>query len=94
MKRLLLTKDYCKDLKRELRGRYGVQLESLMQPLLTMLQNGETLPPDKYRDHALIGDYKGTRECHIKPDLLLIYAQPDTDSIILVRLGSHAALFG
>ena len=93
MKRLLLTKDYRKDLKRELRGRYGVQLESLMQPLLTMLQNGETLP-DKYRDHALIGDYKGTRECHIKPDLLLIYAQPDTDSIILVRLGSHAALFG
>ena len=56
MKRLLLTKDYRKDLKRELRGRYGVQLELLMQPLLTMLQNGETLS-DKYRDHVLTGDY-------------------------------------
>jgi len=56
MKRLLLTKEYRKDLKRELRGRYGVQLELLMQPLLTMLQNGETLS-DKYRDHVLTGDY-------------------------------------
>lgn len=46
----------------------------------------------KYRDHALIGDWKNHRECHIKPDLLLIY-QIDEDTLKLIRIGSHSALF-
>jgi mRNA interferase YafQ len=50
--------------------------------------------PENNRDHALIGDWDGYRECHIKPDLLLIYRKPDADTLRLARLGSHSELFG
>lgn len=50
--------------------------------------------PEKYSDHALGGEWKGFRECHIKPDILLIYLKRDDDTLQLVRLGSHSELFG
>ena len=46
----------------------------------------------KYKDHALTGNYKGFRDCHIKPDLVLIY-RVQSDTVDLVRLGSHSAVF-
>jgi mRNA interferase YafQ len=46
----------------------------------------------KFRDHDLHGNYKGFRECHIKPDLLLIYKVRDTE-LMLARVGSHSELF-
>jgi mRNA interferase YafQ len=61
--------------------------------LLTMLATDEILP-ESNRDHALIGQWQGYRECHIKPDLLLIYRKLDTDTLRLARLGSHSDLFG
>ena len=48
---------------------------------------------DKHRDHGLSGKWKGYRDCHIKPDLVLIYKKSAT-VLSLVRLGSHAELFG
>jgi mRNA interferase YafQ len=48
--------------------------------------------PQKCRDHALSGDWKDHRDCHIKPDLLLIYRKPDSDTLELVRLGLHSEL--
>ena len=45
----------------------------------------------KYCDHALIGDQKGLRDCHIKPNLALLYRIFD-NKLVLVRLGSHAEL--
>lgn len=48
--------------------------------------------PGKYKDHALIGNLKGCRECHIEPDWLLIYRTTDED-LILVATGSHDELF-
>lgn len=48
--------------------------------------------PAKFRDHSLVGEWKGYRECHIKPDWLLIYEKPDNE-LILVRTGSHSELF-
>ncbi|MCC5789974.1 MAG: type II toxin-antitoxin system YafQ family toxin [Opitutales bacterium] len=53
---------------------------------------GENLA-EKYRDHALIGNYQGCRECHVSPDWLLIYQTTETE-LILVRTGSHSVLFG
>ena len=51
-------------------------------------------PDKKYRDHALSGIYKGTRECHIEPDWLLIYEIiNDVLVLVLYRAGSHAELF-
>ncbi|MCE5319138.1 MAG: type II toxin-antitoxin system YafQ family toxin [Parachlamydia sp.] len=48
--------------------------------------------PEKYRDHSLAGDYHGYRECHIKPDVLLIYST-DQQCLYLARVGSHSELF-
>lgn len=59
--------------------------------VLYLLANDQALP-EKYRDHALSGDLQGFRECHVKPDLLLIYQQVD-EVLELVRLGSHSELF-
>jgi len=50
--------------------------------------------PENTRDHALSGDWVGYRECHIKPDQLLIYRKPGADTLRLARLGSHSQLFG
>ena len=48
----------------------------------------------KYRDHDLTGNYKGTRECHIEPDRLLIYEiRGEVLLLMLYRLGSHSELF-
>ncbi|WP_438270874.1 type II toxin-antitoxin system YafQ family toxin [Rhodomicrobium lacus] len=44
------------------------------------------------RDHALTGNWAGHRECHLKPDLLLIYDKPDDETLVLRRLGSHSDL--
>ncbi len=46
----------------------------------------------KYHDHALTGDWSDHRDCHIKPDLVLIYRKPDNKVLQLVRLGSHSEL--
>lgn len=49
----------------------------------------------KYRDHALSGEYMGYRECHIKPDLLLVYKiKDDLLMLFLLNIGSHSELFG
>ena len=57
------------------------------------LANGEILEA-KYRDHALTGNYKDSRECHIEPDWLLIYEiKNETLVLLLSRVGSHSELF-
>jgi mRNA interferase YafQ len=48
--------------------------------------------PDAMRDHALTGEWKDHRDCHLKPDLVLIYRLPDAETLELVRLGSHSEL--
>lgn len=53
----------------------------------------QTLAP-RYRDHELTGEWVGYRECHLKPDLLLIYQKDGETSLTLARLGSHSELFG
>ena len=60
--------------------------------VMTLLFMGELLPPI-YRDHDLVGEWKGFRECHIGGDFLLIYSLPEPDLVLFVDLGSHAELF-
>ena len=62
-------------------------------PILTALINENPLEL-RYRDHDLSGQWSGYRECHVKPNLLLIYRKLDTDTLRLARLGSHSELFG
>ena len=68
-------------------------IDAALIEVLYKLINDEELP-EKYRDHALSGDWSGYRECHAKPDLLLIYKKADEDTLRLARLGSHSELFG
>lgn len=73
--------------------RYSKKLETLLSTVLEFLVTDQPLPSN-YRDHSLSGDWDGYRECHLKPDLLLIYKLPDKDTLYLARLGSHSELFG
>ena len=62
--------------------------------IIEILANGESLP-QKHKDHALSGNFKGCRECHIRPDLLLIYRiHDDILELALIEVGSHSELFG
>ncbi len=52
----------------------------------------DTTLAERYRDYALSGEWTGYRDCHVKPDVVLIYETPDDDTLRLVRLGSHSEL--
>ncbi len=90
MLELATTAQFRKDLKR-IRKR-GADMSKL-EDVLNKLQNEEPLEV-KHRDHLLVGDYAGFRECHITPDWLLIYAVAHGQLILTAsRTGSHADLF-
>lgn len=62
--------------------------------VIEILANGDVLP-QKYKDHSLSGNYKGCKECHVRPDLLLIYRiNEGVLELTLVEIGSHSDLFG
>lgn len=66
---------------------------NLLDEVIILLSEGKTLP-QKYKDHSLSGQWKDFRECHIKPDWLLVYAiQNDILTLTLARTGSHSNLF-
>ncbi len=72
--------------------RRGKNLDALKK-IVGSLVRGEELPP-RNRDHALTGNWRGHRECHINPDWLLIYCINEDEKVIeLVRTGSHSDLF-
>lgn len=83
---------FKKDFKRESKGKYRATLDDDLLTLLRCLVKDQPLDP-RYRDHDLSGNWAGYRECHIKPDFLLIYRKSD-DVLKLARLGSHSELFG
>lgn len=85
MRSLERTNTFKRDFKK-----HG-DLDMVLIEILYLLLNDKPLP-QQYKDHDLIGNWKGFRECHIKPDLLLIYRKND-DLLQLVRLGSHSELF-
>ena len=88
MRQIQASSQFKKDLKRI--KKQGRNL-NLLTEIVEQLQ--QDLPLDtKYRDHALIGNYNGSRECHIQPDWLLIYRKIET-ILRLERTGSHSDLF-
>ncbi|HRD71010.1 MAG TPA: type II toxin-antitoxin system YafQ family toxin [Legionella sp.] len=90
--KLAPTTKFKKDLKRIIKQ--GKDRE-LINSVIETLQRQEQLP-ERNRDHSLVGDYKGYRECHITPDWLLIYRIRNNGSIELLELtrtGSHSELF-
>jgi mRNA interferase YafQ len=84
---------FKRDYKREARGRHRATLDDDLKTVLVALVTDQPLEA-RFRDHDLSGNWAGYRECHVKPDLLLIYQKPDADTLRLARLGSHSELFG
>ena len=67
--------------------------KELLKPIVKTLAEDKKLD-DELKDHKLIGNYLGCRECHVQPDLLLIYRiDNDILELALVRVGSHSKLF-
>jgi mRNA interferase YafQ len=84
------TAQFKHDYKLIKRRGYNV---SLLMNVITILVSGKTLPL-KYKDHVLSGDWVGYRECHIRPDWLLIYRVEQGNLVlILSRTGTHSDLF-
>lgn len=84
------TKRYLKDLKL---ARKRNLPETQLNNIIKLLAEGKKLP-EKYKDHSLSGNYIGFRECHIKPDWLLVYRIDKTLEILyLIRTGTHSDLF-
>ena len=91
MRTIEWTGQFKRDYRRESRGRYRATLDELLFPVVDLLANDRP-PETRHRDHALTGDWRDHRDCHIRPDLVLIYHKPDEATLRLVRLGSHSEL--
>jgi mRNA interferase YafQ len=93
MRKIERPGSFKRDYKRETKGQHKAILDRALVPVIQLLVDDQVLAP-RYRDHDLTGDWAGFRECHIRPDLLLIYRKLGDDILILARLGSHSELFG
>ena len=88
----MLEIEYSKSFKKAFK-KLNENEKKLTKDIIWQLANNEELA-SKYKDHALIGSYKGFRECHIKPDLLLIYKKQNEILLLTcVEIGSHSELF-
>jgi len=94
MRTIKFTNAFKRDYKREKSGKSRQHVEKLDRELteVVALLAADTVLHRRYADHPLTGDWKDFRDCHIRPDLVLIYRKPDADSLELVRLASHSEL--
>ena len=89
MYEIFRTSSFKKDYKK-----LSIQDKEIVKKVVTLLADGEELAQE-YKDHKLIGNYLGCRECHLRPDLLLIYRiNNNILELALTRIGSHSKLFG
>ena len=90
MLKIVQSKQFEKDLF--LAKRRGLELE-LLEKVVNLIASESPLDIS-YRDHKLSGKFEGLRECHIKPDWLLIYSvDKELVELLLLRTGSHSDLF-
>ena len=91
MRSIERTRAFRRDYRRRSRGRHGNRLDERLATVVTALANDIPLAPH-HHDHALSGPWADFRDCHLRPDLILIYEKNGPDLLRLVRLGSHAEL--
>ena len=87
MRRIEPTGQFKRDYKREAKGQHRATLDVDLKPVLQSLAADQPFE-SRYRDH----EWKDHCDCHVKPDLVLIYQEPDAESLRLVRIGSHSEL--
>lgn len=91
MYRVRASSDYKRSIKKL--SRSGSFDLTEVNKVIDMLIDGKSLPL-KYRNHKLIGEYTGCFECHIRPNLLLIYQIQNKELVlVLIDIGSHSYLF-
>ena len=92
MRKIERTSQFRRDYKREARGRHRTSLDADLVPILVALAEDQPLEP-RHHDHALSGDWRDHRDCHVKPDLVLIYqnARPPHCAATLRRYSSSFA---
>src|SRR5262245_65798394 len=91
MRTIRRTTHFKRDYKRTKAGRHRATVDADLRAVVMLLATDTPLPP-RYRDHPLVGDWHDHRDCHVKPDLILIYRKPDATTLELVRLGYHSEL--
>ena len=91
MRTIERTSQFKRDYKRESRGRHRTALDAELASVVEALARDQPLEP-RHHDHALSGEWSDHRDCHLKPDLVLIYQKPDADTLRLVRLGAHSEI--
>ena len=91
MRKIEHTHQFKRDYKREAKGTHRETLTSDFLKIVKALAGDKPLA-EKHRDHALTGEWKDHRDCHVKPDLVLIYRKPNNEVLQLVRLGSHSEI--
>ena len=89
----MLALEYATQFKKDFKKIAKLPIPDVVEVghVIKQLQLGETLP-EKYVDHSLSGNWQGYRDCHVKPDLVLIY-KADQASLKLARIGTHSELF-
>ena len=85
------TTRFKRDYRREQSATLGKKLDVLLMDAVTLLADNQPLPR-RYVNHQLVGEWRDCHDCHLRPDLVLIYRLPDSDTLELVRLGSHSEL--
>ena len=91
MREIRYTTRFKRDYKREKSGRHSKIIDAALMNVVNLLAADRPLPPPNV-DHPLTGEWGDHRDCHIKPDLILIYRKLDDEHLDLVRLGSHSEL--
>ena len=91
MRTIERTRRFKRDYRREFGGRHRNDLDERLAAIVQSLANDEPLEP-RHHDHPLSGPWADFRDCHVRPDLVLIYQKPDAHTLRLVRMGSHAEL--
>lgn len=91
MRPIRYTNQFKRDYRREQSGRHAKVLDTLLTDAVALLVADQSLPR-RYFDHPLSGAWEDCRDCHLRPNLMLIYRKPDKISLELIRLGSHSEL--
>lgn len=91
MRTIEYTRQFKRDYKRESQGQHRNTLKTVLPQLLADLTHDQLLAA-RYQDHLLTGEWKDFRDCHVRPDLILIYRKHGNSVLQLVRLGSHSEL--
>ena len=91
MRDVKYTTRFRRDYKREKSGPHRKKLDVLLMEIVNLLAADTPLPHRNF-DHPLSGEWNDHRDCHIRPDLILIYRKPNASTLELVRLGSHSEL--